>query len=70
MFGIDAPEPEPVPEPTDETARRKAQEIRRRRQRGGRSATVNPSRQAGGPQPATRNASTLGTFGAGLGLLK
>lgn len=68
MFGIDAPEPEPIPEPEDETARRKAQQVRRRRARGGRVTTVNPSRTGG--QPNGNNASSLGTFGAGLGIYR
>lgn len=68
MFGIDAPEPEPVPEPEEETARRKGREVRRRRARSGRASTINPSRAAGGPQPAAQSASRLGMFSAGLGL--
>lgn len=70
MFGIDAPEPEPIPEPEDETARRKAQQVRRRRARGGRAVTVNPSRTNGGAQPNGTSASSLGTFGAGLGIYR
>lgn len=68
MFGIDQPEAPPVPEPEDQTARRKGNEARRRRERGGRAATVNPSR--GGPQPAEGSATRLGTFGAGLGTFR
>lgn len=76
MFGIDAPKPTPVPEPEDETALRKAAEIRRRRARGGRATTVSPKGEAGGPQPAAGGASTKGSFrsqssafGAGLGVI-
>lgn len=74
MFGIDAPTPTPVPEPEDATALRRADEVRRRRARGGRATTVNPSRQfdqKAAPQPAAQGFNrSPGAFGAGLGVYR
>lgn len=57
----------PVPEPGDATARRAAGEVRRRRARGGRAATIlgNQSVQQQAQQTAPQPAATL--FGGGRG---
>lgn len=62
----DAPEPEAQPEPEAATARRRAAYVRLRMQRGGRSSTIRPASNAGGPQPNARSAVTARRFG-GLG---
>lgn len=68
-MNVDAPETDPVPEPTDETAMRRQQAVRRRRARGGRAVTVNPTRpsQPGGPQPVSRGSTTRLGFSFGSG---
>lgn len=66
MFNQDAPEAIATPEPESETARRAADQVERRRARGGRRTTTNPTRSAA-QQSAPQPASNPGIFGLGFG---